>query len=422
MVEKLMSSAGTDSSKEYAKLQSFFSVLQTVGSFFSGILLDRFGIKGGFIVSFLGSAACYALLSQATTLEILYWSKVPSIFQAGFLCAQVGVTQVTLTGSDRVVALGRLTMSYTIGSIIGPAVGGMLGASGDYYYGAKLAVVGSLISVVLTLLMPAPQIIQSAHISETNDEDHHLLVKGSPSSLLATSAEEKPIVEEVVEDEAEGASTVVGVIKRVWLFLFAKVVTSVANAIAQAAFPLVLKNNFHFQEQSMGFTMSLMSGFNALVNGALLGPIVAWAGGDLCFLIGVSIGVMGFLSLTQAIAAVPTFSSASWQNGVGEFLILTFVLSMVQYVLATTITSESSSRVGVKARGTLLGLEHSLFAAARIITPQVGVGLLESGGVCAVSGACSGVFFVVYLIFQSLIDGQQKKKKPSPVDGEGKKK
>ena len=38
--------------------------------------------------------------------------------------------------------------------VLGPAIGGWIGASGDYYFGAKLSVAGSLLSVVLTLFMP----------------------------------------------------------------------------------------------------------------------------------------------------------------------------------------------------------------------------------------------------------------------------
>ena len=75
-------------------------------------------MKLGFIISFLASAACYAMLSQATTLEILYLSKIPTLLQAGFLCAQVAASQATNDGADRVTALGRLTMSYTIGKVL----------------------------------------------------------------------------------------------------------------------------------------------------------------------------------------------------------------------------------------------------------------------------------------------------------------
>lgn len=51
----------------------------------------------------------------------------------------VGLSQATTNDKERTAYLGKLTMSYTIGSVIGPALGGFLGATGDYYLGAKIA-------------------------------------------------------------------------------------------------------------------------------------------------------------------------------------------------------------------------------------------------------------------------------------------
>lgn len=39
------------------------------------------------------------------------------------MCAQLAASQATSDGADRVLALGRLSMSYTIGSVLGPALG-----------------------------------------------------------------------------------------------------------------------------------------------------------------------------------------------------------------------------------------------------------------------------------------------------------
>lgn len=361
LVEKLRQGVegkdSNDAEVAYAQLQSFFQIIQTIGSFFSGIFLDKFGVKGGFLISFAGSAACYALLSQATDMRILYYSKIPTVFQAGFLCAQVAVAQVTANGSDRVQALGRLTMCYTIGSILGPALGGILGANGDYYYGAKLAVGGSILSILLTLMMPNTSTttteveVQDTSLPEKKDEPH------SPSP--------------------QEQGSVKGVI---------------------AALPLVLKNQYSLQEQAMGYTMSLMSGFNAIVNGGLLGPIVVWAGGDMLWLIAITIVGMAVLSGGQAVAASDLFFGTS-PHGLYVFLTLTFLLSGLQYVLSTTITSESTSQVGSNEKGTLLGLEHSLFAAARVATPLIGVQLLQEGGIPAVTGTCSLVFFGTYMLF-----------------------
>jgi MFS family permease len=379
LVDKLI--AKGNSSNEYARLQSFFSIMQTVGSYVSGRFLDNFGAKYGFIISFVASALCYAILSQSTTIEILYMSKIPTVFQAGFLCAQVAASQATMDGAERVQALGRLTLSYTVGSVLGPTIGGLLGATGDYYLGAKLAVAGSLLSVVLTLFM-------SDDVTPANK-----IAAGNQSSGKENSPKE------VIPSTFQ-------VVNVVWLFLTTKVVTSVANAMAAAALPLILKNNYGLDEKQLGFSMSLMSAFNAVVNGLFLAPIVGMAGGDLRTVIGVCISSMCVASAVQAAAALPSVVTMSPVPGSGffEYLGLAFALSMMQYVLGTTITGESTARVGPLAKGTLLGLEHSLFAAARVVAPQTGVYILNTGGVSAVSAACASVFAAVFVLWQAFKD------------------
>ena len=39
------------------------------------------------------------------------------------MCGQLAISQATTDGAERVLALGRLSMSYTIGSVLGPALG-----------------------------------------------------------------------------------------------------------------------------------------------------------------------------------------------------------------------------------------------------------------------------------------------------------
>jgi MFS family permease len=384
LVEKI-GLAGSDSSGEYARLQSFFQTMQTLGSLVTGILLDKFGVKGGFIVSFIASALSYLLLSQATNLRLLYASKIPTVFQAGFLCAQLAASQMTSDGEDRVRALGRLTMSYTVGSVLGPAIGGFFGASGDYYLGARLAVVGSLLSVGITLLMPAVrvqgQMTKKNSGSKDNTITHTFSLSGAFVSMLSA----------------------VAVLRVVWLLLSTKVITSVANSMSQSAFPLILKDIYHLDEQSLGLSMSAMSAFNGVVNGFLLGPIVAFMGGKLTNVIGVSLALMTAVSFGIAIASLPQVIALSPLPGEGivEFLGLTFILSVFQFLLSTSLTGQSTATVRDHEKGTLLGWEHSLFAAARIAAPHIGISLLKSGGVYSVSLACAGVFFVVLLVWST---------------------
>ena len=111
-------------------------------------------------------------------------------------------------------------MCYTIGMILGPALGGWLGATGDYYFAAKLSAVGSLISAGLTLFMPA-SVPSPAAISKPSPQPS----PPKPSSALK-----------------EVYLTIVKVVAAVWLLLSTKVLTGVANAMNGYASVLCLRS------------------------------------------------------------------------------------------------------------------------------------------------------------------------------------
>jgi MFS family permease len=135
----------SDVTRTYGQLQSFFSAIQTIGSPLVGILLDRVGVRLASTIVFLASAASYVLLAGATTMPVLFLSKVPTALQHAFLVAQATAAVATADAHPdvRAAALGRMTTAYTIGATIGPLVGGLLADSGDLYAGARMAVMVS---------------------------------------------------------------------------------------------------------------------------------------------------------------------------------------------------------------------------------------------------------------------------------------
>ena len=141
-------SSNGDVTRTYGQLQSFFSTIQTIGSPLVGILLDRLGVRLASTIVFASSALSYYILSIATTLPALFYSKIPTALQHAFLVAQA-VAAIACQGDEaaRAQALGRVTTAYTIGATLGPAMGGYLAEHGDLYVGAKLAVAGSILSV-----------------------------------------------------------------------------------------------------------------------------------------------------------------------------------------------------------------------------------------------------------------------------------
>lgn len=319
---------------------------------------------------------------------MLYISKIPTIFQAGFLCAQSAIAETTPDGADRVQALGRLTVAYTIGSIIGPSLGGFLGSTGDYYFGAQLAVMGSFVSVFLCFFMSSEHEPRKTTSTSTKDNAFNCVSTTESDDIKSVKPKRTGILH---------------VLERAWVLLAAKTITSVANSMAASTLPLILKNSYGMQEGGMGMTMSVMSGFNALVNSVLLAPIAQLHDNKLLAVAkNVLLGMAIFYG-AQCVCAGFTFDGPlAMFNGLYPYIVTSIIISMHQYILSTVITAESTALVDEREKGTLLGMEHSLFAAARIISPQAGVAVLEAHGVAGVSAACGAVFVFVYFAFNAL--------------------
>jgi len=395
MIESLIKNTGQSAAEEYGNLQSFFQVFQFFGALIAGVLLDRLGYKIGFIITFAASGISYYLLAHATSMNMLYASKIPTMFQHGFLCAQMAIAVITTSTSKdakaeaelRAAALGRLTTCYAVGMVVGPSVGGALGSTGDYHLGGKLAAAGSLISVLLTLFLPAA----------APTAGHVCANKADSKTGSDTDSD--------VDGKVGKESSLVAKLSRIWtsvgVLLSAKVITSVANSMNATVFPLILKDVYAFDEQHLGFAMSFLSGLNSVINALFIGPYVAFLGGQLVTVIKVSLLGLLTASLCQGFASFVDVQRMIGENAaLASYIGTSLVLSCFQYLLSTTITAETTGRVAPDAKGTLLGLEHSLFAGARIMSPQWGISLLNgySNGMSVVSFTGGGIFGAVILL------------------------
>jgi MFS family permease len=403
LVDRLLKGSGhsevdeNESARTYANLKTLFSGLQSFGSLAFGLILDRWGVRTGLVINFLACASCYYILSITDTIELLYFSRVPGLAMAGFLCAQTAVIKLTREGPERLVALGRLTSSYTIGGVIGPFIGGKLGATGDYFLGAKLACAGSLLAVALVFALPKSVDEGVNNNSEDNQQDK--------------SGEESE------EEEQSWFSRVKLVLSLVWLFLFVKIMTSVANSMAKSAQPVILKR-LGIKEDGMGTVMSFQFAFGGFANAFLLGPITTFMGGHVSKVVRNSIITMGLIYVIQSIVyseagsyflfdkATTVDSSASMMY---PFIGMIMVLAIFQYSLGTAITSVTSELVPKKMQGTLVGTEHSLFAIAYMVGPQLGSIGLKAGGVSGLSAACAVFFGGVFLVFFTYYKGDKVK-------------
>lgn len=360
-------------SEKYGQLQAFFSAIQTIGSPLVGILLDRVGVRKASTVVFLASALSYAILASATTMNLLFWSKVPTALQHAFLVAQAAAA--ISTGSDaaaRAQALGRMTTAYTIGGTIGPALGGWLvGSMGDLYLGAKLAVVGSLISVALSMAF-----LPDEHAASSSDT--------SPVPLKHS----RSFFQELQN------SYEISIRPNLWPLLFVKVVGGFAASMQSTALPLVLTQTLHFDPAQLGFTMSTSMLAVAAFGAFAMAPLTNCLG-----LAGMGqSGLIMRACLTQVLTFIVTTAVGNGTHVVMRVVVASILHALASHVLATALTTQTTGIVSKTEQGALLGLEHGLFSLARVGAPPAASYMLITSGFWLVSLSCGTVDVALVLL------------------------
>jgi MFS transporter, OCT family, solute carrier family 22 (organic cation transporter), member 18 len=389
-------SSNGDVTRTYGQLQSFFSTIQTIGSPLVGILLDRLGVRLASTIVFASSALSYYILSIATTLPALFYSKIPTALQHAFLVAQA-VAAIACQGDEaaRAQALGRVTTAYTIGATLGPAMGGYLAEHGDLYVGAKWAVAGSILSVILSLLflpdeaaskVPNGTSSSDVPVGVHNDTDDDKVIKKKRSFM------------EELKHSAEIATR-----SGLWPLLVIKVISGVASSMFDTALPIVLTQQLHFDPAALGIMMS-SSMFASAAFGVvgihmvtkMLGAIgmIQWS-----LLLR---PVLNFFVATIVSSSITPMEFVPTTMTTTSLMICTTTLrGLASHALSTGLTTRSTGIVSTQEQGTLLGLEHGLFSMARIAGPTLGTGIYTWTGnsfwAVAVACGCTDVSLLAVL-------------------------
>jgi len=81
------------------------------------------------------------------------------------------------------------------------------------------------------------------------------------------------------------------------------------------------------------------------------------------------------------------------------FVGLAFLLALFQFPMGTTLTSLSTGSVPAAYKGTLMGIEHSVFALAGFLGPACGQALHAMAGVSGLAAAGAGTFACLRLFW-----------------------
>src|SRR6266516_3271944 len=105
----------------FAAMQFFFSPVL-------GVLSDRFGWRPVILLSNLGLGLDYVVMALAPTVRWLFVGRVLSGINSGSITAATAYISDVTPVEKRARAFGLIGAAFGVGFVLGPAVGGWLGA------------------------------------------------------------------------------------------------------------------------------------------------------------------------------------------------------------------------------------------------------------------------------------------------------
>jgi DHA1 family tetracycline resistance protein-like MFS transporter len=344
-------------------LVSSYAAVQMVSAPFLGRISDRYGRRPVFLISILGTFVGFLVLGFASSLWMLFVSRILSGLTAGNISvAQAYIADIT-DEKNRARGMGMFGAAFGIGFILGPALGGMLSQFGfavPAFVAAGLAFIN-----LLTVCFWLPESLTAERRAELSTRK-----KADFSFNALRSALQRP---------------------RVGPLLWVRFGFAIAFNSFQTVFPLYVLKRFGLDAQQTGYILAYIGIVLVVMQGGLIGPLSQrFKESDLlvAFLIFSWVGLTGW-----AVAPNVPFLLAAMLPmaiGAGSFNAL--------------INSAISKSVGREEVGGMLGFGSGLESLTRVVMPALASYLLGAYGTSVPGWMASLVMlFVVSFAYFKLI-------------------
>jgi DHA1 family tetracycline resistance protein-like MFS transporter len=322
-------------------LVSSYAAMQLLGAPVLGRLSDRFGRRPILLLSIFGTFLGFLLLGFASTLWMLFASRLIDGITGGNLSvAQAYITDVT-EPKDRAKGLGLIGAAFGLGFIIGPVTGGVLSQWG-YAVPAFVAAGLAFINLVLVFFW---------------------LPESLTPEKRAQMTEKKPSV---------SMNALLVALRRPFSgsLLITRFFFGLAFAIFQSIFALYALTRFNLTAAQTGYVLTYVGILVVITQGFLVGRVTHRFREDI--LIGVCMIVMAFGLLGWALApSIPVL------------LIIMTAISIPGGLLNTILTSTLTKAVATDEVGGIIGFSTSIESLTRVIGPTLGGYLLVTFGAWA---------------------------------------
>ncbi len=324
-------------------LISTYALCQLVAGPMLGSWSDRIGRKPLLILSQLGTFVGFLILANATTLWVVFLSRIIDGATAGNLSlAQAHIADVT-EPENRAKSFGILGIAFGIGFMIGPAISGLLSPYG-YQYPIYAAAALSACSVICTMtLLPKATPHEMGEVAGPGGKRLGLFDWGRYAEYFS-----RP-----------------GLGKLLWeFFFFAFPFSLFMGGFALFAAQRYTWNGHPVGAKEVGYFFAYAGFLGIILQGGLVGRLVKTFGERALVRTGfLSAGLgYGLIGLTRTIPQLGGAATVS-SYGMG--------------VLRPSITALITHKAGRHEQGVVLGLTQSITAISSVIAPAIAGAMID---------------------------------------------
>jgi DHA1 family tetracycline resistance protein-like MFS transporter len=309
----------------YGLFGTTWALMQFVFSPILGAMSDRFGRRPVILLSCLGLGLDYVFMALAPTVGWLLVGRIISgITAASFATAAAYIADVT-PPEKRAASFGMIGAAWGLGFVLGPAVGGLLGAVNPrfpFWAAAALAFLNVIYGLfVLPESLPAES-RRPFDWRRANPVGSLGLLRGHAGLL--------------------GLATV-------------NLLYYIAHQVLPSVFVLYAGYRYGWDPKMVGLTLAVVGICNVFVQGVLVKRVVGRFGARRAVVLGLASGAIGF----AAYGLAPT--SALFFLGVPIFSMMGFYSPAAQSIM--------TRRVSAAEQGRLQGANASIMGLSGLIGP-----------------------------------------------------
>ncbi|BFU96403.1 MAG: Tetracycline efflux transporter [Nitrospira sp.] len=325
LVERFTSGDTARAAEVYGLMGTAWAFMQFACSPIQGALSDRFGRRPVVLLSNVGLGLDYILMALAPDITWLFVGRVLSgMASSSFSTAGAYIADVTAV-EQRAAAFGKMGVAFGLGFVLGPAVGGLLGAVDPRlpFWGAA-----------------GTSLINACYGYFVLPESLH------PEKRRAfTWTRANPV----------GALALLRSHRELFGLALANFIMNLAHVVLPSVTVLYLGYKFGWDSAAVGLTLAAVGAFAMIVQGVLVGPITRAYGEPRTVRAGLFCGALGF--------SIYGLAPRGWVYCLGIPIMAFWGLA------GPAMQSLMTRRVGHTEQGRLQGAIASLIGIAGLVGP-----------------------------------------------------